>query len=374
MNNIKFTTQLNSNKNEILNFFGKEFYFNFLSNTSKLGTWEIGSRADHFGAHIRVQKFHQLDDNRLFEDAKFYYITFNTLGLYKNKKEDDAYLSFSLREDLIKFWADKDTANLYVLVVDNLSHNIFECPVKKLVQKYICHCQDKKFDEAVKLSNTTAYSTITFKLTDDIITQEAAMNSETFSGTFDASYYKPEYIANFVYASYRKRTEIVAHIYDKNGNNIMSRPFRSIKELYDMLSKHHGYEQSYKTLQRAAADEELIELPELYVYISKDIEAPAQILDVKDEVIGGDPNPFFIEECEEGPDNPRILVRTKRVVSKKAKDIDMREYLDTMEVDYINPDLELTPQEQDDFNYETLISTTDDAPIINYSQNKEENV
>ena len=109
MNNIKFTTQLKSNKNEILNFFGKEFYFNFLSNTSKLGTWEIGSRADHFGAHIRVQKFHQLDDNKLFEDAKFYYITFNTLGLYKNKKEDDAYLSFSLREDLIKFWADKDT-------------------------------------------------------------------------------------------------------------------------------------------------------------------------------------------------------------------------------------------------------------------------
>ena len=62
---------------------------------------------------------------------------------------------------------------------------------------------------------------------------------------------------------------------------------------------------------------------------------------------------FIVIPCyneEEGPDNPRILVRTKRVVSKKAKDIDMREYLDTMEVDYINPDLELTPEEQDDFS------------------------
>ena len=76
MNNIKFTTQLKSNKNEILNFFGKEFYFNFLSNTSKLGTWEIGSRADHLGAHIRVQKFHQLDDNRLFKENKSLPFTF----------------------------------------------------------------------------------------------------------------------------------------------------------------------------------------------------------------------------------------------------------------------------------------------------------
>ena len=115
-------------------------------------------------------------------------------------------------------------------------------------------------------------------------------------------------------------------------------------------------------------------LEPLALYISKDTEAPAQALDVKDEVIGGDPNPFFIEECEEGPDNPRVLVRTKRVISKKAKDIDRQEYLDTMEVDYINPDLELTLQEQDDFNYATLISATDDVPIINCFQNKEESI
>ena len=38
-----------------------------------------------------------------------------------------------------------------------------------------------------------------------------------------------------------------------------------------------------------------------------------------------------------------------------------------MEVDYINPDLELTLQEQDDFNYMTLTYTDNDVPIIKYA-------
>ena len=40
----------------------------------------------------------------------------------------------------------------------------------------------------------------------------------------------------------------------------------------------------------------------------------------------------------------------------------------------ITGDLELTLQEQDDFNYATLISATDDVPIINCFQNKEESI
>lgn len=392
MTNFKFTNQLVSHKNEILNYFksfSENFYFNFLSSNEKVGGMQIGTRTQNLGAHIRVQYFEQDGSFKKYQQEQLYYITFNTL---KNSK-DLGFNAFSIRKDLLQYWSDKDVSKMSILVIDNNTKMIYSVGVPRLMSKYGQFISKKlQSKEVIVLNPESPYVDITFSLTSDIIKDEKSFCSSPYAkGTngFDDKYYKPEYISNFVYSIYRQKTSVVLHQYGQTGNYIKSRTFRSIKEIYDILVKF-GYDKTYKTLQRAAITEELITLEKVDAtgkkniftfYLSKDLEAGHIELEAKRIIDETAPNPFYNPEqpYDEFSNFPDIITKDHYELSKKKKIIPRNDKLSEVqstfeeEIHYLEKEEELI-----DFNatkeeieeYEIRKYYSDDEPTLSFVKTK----
>lgn len=388
MTNYKFTNQLSSYKNEILNYFksfSENFYFNFLSSKDKVGGMQIGTRAQNLGAHIRVQYFEQDGSFKKYQQEQLYYITFNTL---KNSN-DLGFEAFSIRKDLLQYWSDKDVSKMNILVIDTNAKMIYSIGVTRLMSKYAQFMGNKlQSQEVIILNPESPYVDITFSLTSDIIKDEKSFCSSLYTkGTngFDDKYYKPEFISNFTYSIYRQKTAVILHQYGQTGNYMKSRTFRSIKEIYDILVKF-GYDKTYKTLQRAAITEELITLEKVDAtgkknvftfYLSKDLEADHIELEAKRIIDEKAPNPFYdpeqpYDECSNFPD---LVMKDHYELSKKKKIIPRNDKLSEVqstfeeEIHYLEKEEDLlyfnaTKEEIEEYEIRKYYS--DDEPTLSF--------
>lgn len=340
MTNQAFTNQLQEKRNEIINFISEQtndsFIFNFLTNKEKIGKMKIGSREQWSGAHCRVQPFSKDKSSTQFNhyaNPKGYYITFNTLGMFAENNGE--FLSFSIRTDLITFWGKQDTSNLYIMVVSNLDDKIYEIPVKKLISFILQETKkDPKVAQVRVLNKESAYPNFTIELSDEIISYESKQNHNIYQGIYNTDYYKPEYIANFVYAKYRCKNAVKVYAYDSKtmkptGNKV----YRSIKELFDELTKRKLYDKTYKTLQREVAKESMINLEKVVIIATTDLEKDPVLFAVEEVVDETMPNPFFNEYDEEGPCNPKRLI-TKSHYESKELDPTTDEYKQKFEEEY----------------------------------------
>ena len=342
MLNFRYTKKLLQKKNEILNFFSEispNFYFNFLNNNQYVGKMSIGTREQWFGCHCRVQFFTENKDKsfKKYENATGYYITFNSYSDFRNQKSENGTLSVSLRKDLVDFWAESNVSECSVLFVSSLDDCIYEMPIKNIIDYVIknkCKVSYNGYDDyIVPICNET-------------VTREAKQNhGEIITSFFDEKYYKPQYISNFTYSVYRKGTCVKVVQFDSTGKYMNEKIFKSISELYDLLTKYKAWDKSKKTLQRHVADEMFLTLNNgLHVFITTDIEKTYE--NVKFEVIevidAYWKNPFFNKDEPEDTSNPKELIAKSHIEIKKTPRKDWEEHFDEIqEVEFYDDEVEM---------------------------------
>jgi hypothetical protein len=342
MTNLNFTTKLNNYKTAILNFFAEQspnFCFNFLTKNEYVGRMRIGTREQWSGCHCRVQYFENHGkayvngvktdkDFNEYKDAKAYYISFNAYNDYRGEKSELGYLSISLREDLIKYWAQTETENRYVLFISSFNASIYEMPINNIVDFYI-----KNADKCRVSYN--GFSDCIIPVSKETVSKESAIkNEEKLPMGYDDHFYKPQYIANFVYSVYRKGTAVKVVSFSKSGKYIQERTFRSISEVYDLLQKFHCYSKSKKTLQRHVADEMVIDLDNgMKIFITTDVEKSFkdvnyEVVEVIDEYIK---NPLFNEDQPEDSCNPKKLPSKRHFELKKDERENWEEHFEEIQ-------------------------------------------
>ena len=337
MANAKHTQNLKSHKNEILNFLAqksKTFYFSFLNSKGKVGSMNIGTREDWNACHFRVQYFDNSAEYKTYEEPKGYYVTFNGFESYNN----DGVLCMSLRKDLVDYWANCDVKNKHVLFVADRIDAIVDFEISKVIQYCIDHekqnvVYNNKFGDYIIPIDDAYY-----------LRKEYQIHTEPKDLTFDVNYYKPEYISNMSYSVYRSGTAVKVVMYDKEGNYLRERVYRSIKEVYDALVKAKSYDKSYKTLQRQVAEETVITTPSgMKFFITSDIDKSFkdenyEVVEVIDEKYK---NPFYMADEPEGPTNPKMLDGASHFELRKPMREDAEKHFDEIkETDFYDDELE----------------------------------
>lgn len=318
MANVKHSNQIKSHQNEILNFISNNqtdhFRLNFLNRKNS----GVGTRASNKGAHILAQIVTGWDDHSLDYDRKAYYITFNQ---YENIH---GYLSFVLRHDLVKYWLENDTSDVYVMFISDIDDSIYEVPVDKIKEYY--KNNDKKnicvmhsmFEDVIFVLDATLYTkTAKQNHNEYVYKQFKDENGYDTKYDFNPAYFQPQFIGNFTYAQFRNRTNVkVYQYYAKSGEFINEKTFRSINELYALLVKKGAYSKSCKTLRRDIAAGKLIQLDnDIVVYMTTNLNLPHDELDLiakQHEVT----NVLYNEYEPESEENTPTITYTELVADK----------------------------------------------------------
>lgn len=359
MNNLNFTKKLIENKTAIINFFAEQspnFYFNFLTKNEYAGKMHIGTREQWSGCHCRVQYFENHGkayvngvktdkDFNEYKDPKAYYISFNAYNDYRTKKQEEGFLSVSIREDVIKYWSQTETSDRNILFISTLDSKIYEMPVKKVLH-YVCAHRNEC------LVSYNGFNDYIIPVCDEIVSRESSMIGDNLLPShYNDSYYKPEFIANHVFSFHRRGTPVKAAIFSKDGSCTSQKIFRSMSELYDNLVVFHLYSKGSKTLQRRIADETPIVLDNGFTLLaSSDLEktfddATVIVKTVVDEYA---PNPFFNREEPEDEQNPRYMptLTHREAVMIKAPRKDWKEHFDEIqEFEVHDDDEEMTTRD-----------------------------
>lgn len=319
MANVKHSNQIKSHQNEILNFITNNqtnhLRLNILNSKNNLG---VGTRASNKGAHILAQIVTGWDDGMPDYDKKAYYITFNQ---YENIH---GYLSFVLRHDLVKYWLENDTSDVYVMFISDVDDSIYEVPVDKIKEYY--KNNDKKnicvmhsmFEDVIFVLDSTLYTKAAKQNHNEYVyKQYIDENGYDTKHDFNPAYFQPQFIGNFTYAQFRNRTNVkVYQYYAKSGEFINEKTFRSINELYALLVKKGAYSKSCKTLRRDIAAGKLIQLDnDIVVYMTTNLNLPHDELNLiakQHEVT----NVLYNESEPESEENTPTITYTEQVADK----------------------------------------------------------
>jgi hypothetical protein len=315
MTNLKHIEQLNFNKEPILNALkkfsnNKDFLFNFLNNKENIKEMNVGTRKQWGGMHFRTVTYSGNLTFKEYDAPKGFYVSFNSYG------NENGELCVSLRDDLIQYWCQIPTNNKYVLFVTK--EKIYFLPIKNIINYYL-----KNRKQVLKRDRQ--YPCALIPMNDQTVEFSCNVDFSKYTGAFDIIYYKPEYIGNFTYSSYRSRTPVKVFLFDKEGNFVTEKVYRSIHELYDNLVRCKAWSQSEKTLQRIVASEEnrFLETLNQFIIATTDLNKKAEDFDVKVTRVIDETreNPFFIkDEPENEIDNPRvIIVKDHYVLQNKTK-------------------------------------------------------
>lgn len=320
MANVKHSNQIKSHQNEILNFITNNqtnhLRLNILNSKNNLG---VGTRASNKGAHILAQIVTGWDTGEIDYVKKAYYITFNQY------ESIHGHLSFVLRHDLVKYWLQNDTSDVYVMFISDVDDSIYEVPVDNIKEYYKNNSNKKNicvmhslFEDVIFVLDATLYTKAAKQNHNEYIyKQYIDENGYDTKHDFNPAYFKPQFIGNFTYAQYRNKTNVkVYQYYAKSGEFINEKTFRSIKELYDLLIKKGAYNKSYKSLQRDIASGKLINLDnDIVVYMTTNLNLPHDELDLiakQHEVI----NTLYNEYEPESEENTPTITYTEQVVDK----------------------------------------------------------
>ena len=348
MYNTNFTNNLLKYKNEILHHVSShapDFYFNFLNNTKDNKFGRKPTRAEAYGAHIKFTTFtNQGNGFKNFSSSisKLYYVTFNTLEMSNT-------LAFSIREDNFKYWqehADELPSNFCILVISNKDDRIYEVPVKNLINHVITE-MNHKTNRVRRLNESNAYVDITVCLDNKIISYETAQNHNEYvkGAGFDPTYYQPEHIGNWRTSKYICIKPIRIFVYNKHSDNITNvKTYKSIKELYDILVAHFGYDKSYKTLQRAVSKESRIDLnDDLFIIPTLDTSKTIETLCFEKLIEETkDVNIFFDETQPKSEHNQSNGNKIKYTYNKSKNEVTETEEIHDMDLEDMIHSLEQT--------------------------------